>query len=330
LLNDSDEEEGTSSKSKHKNLITHRPVVIKQEKLDTSDLLPPSAADTSVNSKYFTYNKLNDSRIIFMTGLTKNGFENLCRFCTQSKLMSKKIDQQLSLQDQLLVTLFKYKHNVDCVMISIMFKMVKRDQLVREIVTYWTKILFVALGKIDFFKYGFKGAKRYRAIFHIEEFITEEFTMSPTSPKDKPIFYKTKAKCQVVVAVDETSAILCASAPFKMLSAREIFTQSGLLANLKPKEHILTTQSLQSLESLAKQHKFIINDIMIDEKDLSTKIQYLAAKTEIVKNCMKNVKKCKILAQNLEFHKLTDEIIFLCIVLKNFDNFIIDKVLKKK
>ncbi|XP_034252143.1 uncharacterized protein LOC117651840 isoform X2 [Thrips palmi] len=136
---------------------SHRQLTYASKPLQSAtEILPASEESTWVKvevkeelnlspSMHFSHkewsNMLNDSEFYYLSGISKNCFQSLFVILTGEPLTLPSCN--MAAQEQLLLTLCKYKHNFPYPFLSIFFKMEQSDAL--AVFSFWTYHMFKTL-----------------------------------------------------------------------------------------------------------------------------------------------------------------------------------------
>lgn len=228
-----------------------------------------------------------------------------------------------SREEQLLITLFKCRHNLDFLMISNIFRI--NRQTISLIFKFNIKQLFIILKKIDFWNSSFSSAGLYRAIIDCTEI--------PIARAANPVFhqhtfsnYKNRPTAKILIACDEKGAVIFVSDAFGgSISDREIIIKSNIVERFKNGDVVLADRGFE-ISDLLENKGVVLNippflrgkEYFSEEEVMKTRV--IANRRIIIGRVIGRAKVNNILTDvmDLDLWNLCNEIVFICFNLVNF------------
>lgn len=132
---------------------------------------------------------LEDEEMKYLTGHSKIEFDFILRYMTRNQADAEWPTDKLRLPEQLLLTLIKYRLNLDYMLLSIMFKV--NCRIVAKICSYWTNLMYDKLNAIDFWSFRAKSENLYTVILDCTEIPIEK----PVSVEEQQITWSSYKNC---------------------------------------------------------------------------------------------------------------------------------------
>lgn len=277
-------------------------------------------------SQLIAYEFLNDAQLLHMTGFIRETFIFFCEHFGNSYC---KIHSALSIQNELLITLMKYKLNLYFVTLESLFDIHKR--YIKKIVTAWSKHLYKCLKQIDFWKPSTTSSGQYSVILDCTEFKIQRSSDPQIQQATYSNYYGTNT-FKVLVGGTENGAIIYVSDVFGgCISDRKITEVSGFLDLVEEGQYILADRGFDISDVL--EYKGVRLNIppfkrksqLTEEETLKTRA--IANRRIIIENLIGLAKKFKILTDKIPvtLWPISNEIVYNCFMLCNFKNNIVNK-----
>lgn len=197
---------------------------------------------------------MSESKVKYFTGFSKQRLRVLLQ-CLH--ITSTPYDVYLTVKDQLVLTLIKYKHAMDFILIGELYNLCRR--IVSNIFIYWTKVIYKYLSTIDFWSLRHRGENKYTAIVDCTEITTQKSKFNPKRNKELFSHYKNNYTFKYLVAIDEKGVVtFCSSAYGGSRSDRYIFQDSKFIEKLNEGDIILADRGFD-ISDLLETKKVAIN-----------------------------------------------------------------------
>ena len=117
------------------------------------------------------YAALKETDFIYYTGMGSDRFSMLFGLLD---VKFSSFDKHLSRKDQLVLTLMKYRQNLQFQLIGKLYGI--HRIVVRQIFVYYTKIIYAHLNNVDFWSLKYSSPNTYTAIIDCSEIVTNQST----------------------------------------------------------------------------------------------------------------------------------------------------------
>ena len=145
----------------------------------------------------------------YYTGFDTKRFKLL--FCAIDVKYSP-FDKYIDTKNQLAMCLMKYRRAIDFFFIAKLYKFPRK--VVSNIFSYWTRLIYLYLNKIDFWSLRYKQNSKYTAIIDCSEIYTERSSINPKINQETFSNYKNHNTFKYLIAIDEKGLVIFCSAVY--------------------------------------------------------------------------------------------------------------------
>ncbi|XP_021707568.1 uncharacterized protein LOC110678674 isoform X2 [Aedes aegypti] len=264
---------------------------------------------------------LYDEQMKYLTGHSKVEFNFILQYMTANQPDSKWPTEKLRLSEQLLLTLIKYRLNLDYLLLSIMFKIGCRT--VSKIFSYWTNLMYDKLSIIDFWSLRAKSESLYTVILDCTEIPIEK----PISAEEQQITWSSYKNCNTfkgLIGIDEAGTVIFVSKLFGGAATdNTIVKNSGILELLSAGDFILADRGFEATDALSEKG-IILNKppkkkgLQMSETEVAT-TRLVASRRINVERIIGHAKNSRILSQKVDhsMFKHMDTIFYVIFALVN-------------
>lgn len=307
---------------------------------DSENHVPDESASVDINNTYqpnktshnsvqtiITWNRsqlishefLTEEQLKHFTGFSRKLFNFFAETFGSSYC---KINNALSMENELLIMLMKYRLNLYYSTLANFFAVDLRT--IRRIFVKWTKHLYKYFKRINFWNISSTGENQYKIILDCTEFVIER-SSDPIIQQATYSSYYGSNTLKVLVACTENAEILFISDAYGgSISDRKITKESGILELIEEGQFVLVDRGFV-ISDLLEEKGIRLNmppfkkGTQLSEEDIM-KTRAIANRRIIVENIIGLAKKNKILKDcvSAKMFPYVNEIIYNCFMICNF------------
>lgn len=230
-------------------------------------------------------------------------------------------------EDELLVTLMKYRLNAYYTTLSSLFDVDRRT--IKSIVVSWSRHLYHCFRKIDFWNMATVCDGQYDIILDCTEFRVER-SSDPIAQQAMYSSYYSTNTLKVLVGGTENGEIRYVSDVYGgAISDRKITQECGILTFLKQNEFVMADRGFD-ISDILEERGVVLNippfkhGTQLSEEDVA-KTRMIANRRIIIENLIGAAKKNKILCDRIStvMWPIMNEVIYNCFMFINFKNCIV-------
>lgn len=200
------------------------------------------------------FSALSGSDFMYYTGLDSTRFLLLFDMLN---IKTTPYDKYMSQKDQLILTLIKYRQNLQFQLIGKLYGVTRF--IVRNIFVYFTNCLYNHLKNVDFWSLRYKNPNAYTAIINCSELVTNQSCKNPELSEICFSQYKNRFTLKYLVAIDEKGILVYCSDVFGgSMSDAKVFNESGLLQKLKSGDILLSDRGFH-ISGVLAEHGVALN-----------------------------------------------------------------------
>lgn len=274
---------------------------------------------TFKRSQLISFSFLSNVKLKQMTGFTKELFIFFTDYFGSSY---HKCNPGLSLQDELLLVLIKYKLNMYNCTLASLFDVSPR--IVTNIIISWSRHLYKCFKQIDFWKLRSVDKGQYDAVLDCTEFRIERSTDPVIQQSTYSTYYQTNTFKALVGGTEKGAICFVSDVYGGSISDRCLTERSGFLDLLKEGQYILADRGFDISDLL--ETKGVCLNIppfktgeQLSEEEVAT-TRAIANRRIIIENLIGSAKRNKILADRIssKFWPIINEIVYNIFMIINF------------
>src|SRR5277367_2554105 len=204
-----------------------------QTSIQSSDM--STQTDRSLTALY-TYSKLNEKQLVYISGFNHKQFHALMQFLTED-ISNLPVPVSMPIEDQLLLVLYTYRHACEMTRLAIDFD--RNRIFCKKVLTFWTNHMYRKLKSVKVWDCVKIKPGEYTTVIDCTEF----FLQSSSDPENKQVCYseyKGHQTLKALTGVSEGGVVMfCSDLYGGSVSDREIFTVCGIRELLKRGDTIL-------------------------------------------------------------------------------------------
>lgn len=305
-------------------VIPEKPVMVDKSTMTSVVMVDNSTMTTNYTifeNRYYKFERMSNDELEHWTGLTIKRFEFLVYLL---KPLRSPVEC-LSIKDQLLMTLMKYKKNYEYTDMAYWYKC--NRNLVSQIVHIWTDIMYITFKRIDFWKLKYERSDLYTIMLDCTEIPIERPT-DPSIQQQTFSTYKNTNTFKSLIGNDEAGSIVYVSNLYSgSISDREIVKRCNILDILTPGDAVLADRGF-NISDLLEEKGILLNipPYLRGKKQLTEielmKTRRIASRRIKVENVIGLGKKFEILSDICKSHlwPIMNRIHYNCFMLANIRN----------
>lgn len=275
---------------------------------------------TLSRSQLISYSMLQAKNLNHFTGFSKEQFTVLCQ-CFR-KDYKRNYLAILCIEDEVLITLIKYRLNLFYLTIAKLFDVDRR--LVKKIVFGWSRHFHQNLRKIDFWNSAVRFPLQYTVVLDCTEFRIERSKDPIVQQTTYSNYYGTNTLKVLVGCTENGQVCFVSDAYGGSITDRKITESSGILNLVEETDFILADRGFDISDLLEDKGvvlnipPFKRNKQLTEEEIIQTRA--IANRRIIIENIIGSAKKNKILIDRITTSTMhiVNEIIYNCFMFTNF------------
>lgn len=276
-------------------------------------------------SQLISYSFLSDRQLKHLSGFYQNEFKLICDFF---KTAERHYNCALHMEDEILLTLMKLRHNYYYRSLEMLFDVSNR--IVPKIVNFWVNHIYVLLKSVNFWATKCKRSdEEYDIIIDCTE-IPIEKSNDPVIQQATYSQYKSTNTFKVLVGCTEYGAVTYVSDVYGgCISDRRIIEESGFLNLLQKNNYVLADRGFDISDLLENKGVHLNIPPFKTKKQLSeldvAKTRAIANRRILIEQLNGLAKKNRIIVDRMPVHmwSMANQIIYICFMLTNFRKSII-------
>lgn len=263
---------------------------------------------------------IDDKQLKYYTGFDRPAFVFLFNLLTKGE--PERLMYTLQPKDQLLLTLYKLRHNLDYKMIAADFGL--NPQCCQRTFEFWVLFMHKKFACLDFFEYSRGVPSDFAVVIDCTEMPVVR-SKNPLHQQVTYSNYKSRNTFKALVGVSEQGVVLfCSECYGGSISDRQIVKDSNFLDNIKAGDVVLADKGFEISDILQEKGAYLNippfkRDKQFAQQDV-LKTRVIANRRIIIERINGLAKKNKILVHPmpLQLWKIASEIVKVCFFLCNF------------
>lgn len=215
------------------------------------DTLPQHSGSFALDGLSLSLNgDLSNDDIKYLTGHTQKQFLFIYNFVISGQSDNSWPNKTLSLKNQLLLTLMKFRHNFDYNFLAILFKI--HYITVSAVFKYWTELMYDKFDHVDFWKLRADEEGLFTVILDCTE-IPIQKPKSPAEQQATWSSYKNTNTFKALIGIDEAGTVTFVSTLFGGSVTDDLIVEkSGVVDKLKDGDFVLADRGFGMTDLLAE------------------------------------------------------------------------------